>query len=183
MVFLKKIISLWNTFSGFAKNRGAFLERYHSILTNKTYKSLVSFIEEKEQTRKFCKHTFAHFCDVARIMYILSLEEQSEYSQDIIYATALLHDIGRAKEYQDGTPHEIAGKEIASQILTETGYTDDEISLITDAIGKHRTNSEDTSDLATYLYRADKLSRICFSCPSVQDCYWADNKKNQTLTI
>ena len=116
-------------------------------------------------------------------MYILSLEEQSEYSQDIIYATALLHDIGRAKEYQDGTPHEIAGKEIASQILTETGYTDDEISLITDAIGEHRTNSEDTSDLATYLYRADKLSRICFSCPSVQDCYWADDKKNQTLTI
>lgn len=43
-----------------------------------------------------------------------------------IYATALLHDIGKWQQYKAGVPHEIASAEIAKRILEETGLTKEE---------------------------------------------------------
>ncbi len=41
--------------------------------------------------------------------YIRALEENYPVSKELIYCTALLHDIGRARQYEDGTPHDEAG--------------------------------------------------------------------------
>lgn len=159
------------------------LERYHNILKHNLYQEMLQSLESFEKERKFCCHTLEHFCDVARIMYIFALEEQSELTKDLIYATALLHDIGRAKEYAEGIPHDEAGIEIARMILKDTGYQSEEIEQIVQAIGSHREKESKTGTLGAYLYRADKLSRQCFCCKAVEECYWDENKKNHTIIV
>lgn len=158
-------------------------ERYQQILQNAQYKEEFNKILQYEQKRIFCRHTMEHFLDVARIMYILSLEEQVQISKDLIYATALLHDIGRAQEYENGIPHEEASIPIARSVLNNCNYSQEEIQLITDAIESHREITSTDNILSTYLYRADKLSRNCFSCPASEKCHWPDHKKNSTVTI
>ena len=49
-----------------------------------------------------------HFLDVARLMMILNVKEDLKISDDMIYATALLHDIGRHIQYRQGIGHEIS---------------------------------------------------------------------------
>lgn len=166
-----------------ADKRRIALERYQQILEHALYREALQKINIYEKDRKFCCHTLEHFCDVARIMYILALEEQSDLEQDVIYATALLHDIGRVIEYKDGTPHDKASQDMAKIILTDIGYKADEIQLIIDAIGSHRKKEEPEHTLASYLYRADDLSRNCFACAMTKECYWDETRKNHTLTL
>lgn len=64
-----------------------------------------------------------HFLDVARLMYIFSMERGYAFGKEEIYATALLHDIGKWQQYKAGVPHEIASAEVAKRILEETGFT------------------------------------------------------------
>lgn len=124
-----------------------------------------------------------HLIAVARIAYIISLEEQSGISKDIIYAASLLHDIGRAEEYDTGRSHNEAGAEKAEAILRECDYSDDEIKEITEAIRTHGHDGypEKAAPLERLLCMADKLSRTCFNCPAHEECNWADDKKNETL--
>ena len=75
-----------------------------------------------KKDRIFCRHTPEHFLDVARLMYIYSLENKLNLSREIIYATALLHDIGRAQQYLSGISHDIAGAEIAGKILDRSAF-------------------------------------------------------------
>ena len=98
----------------------------------------------------------------------------------MIYCTALLHDIGRARQYEDGTPHDEAGALIAEQILNELGFYRNEIMAIVSAIRGHRAQS-DQSILGKLIYTADKKSRNCFSCKAEPECYWSPQKKNMTI--
>ena len=52
------------------------------------------------------------------LLYIFALERGLNCSRELIYCTALLHDIGRIRQYMDGTPHDEAGVQIAEQILS-----------------------------------------------------------------
>ena len=157
--------------------------KYQRILKNRSYISLINNIESKERNRFFCRHGMEHLIAVARIAYIISLEEQSSISKDIIYAASLLHDIGRAEEYETGRSHNEAGAEKAEAILRECDYSDDEIKEITEAIRTHGHNGypEKAAPLERLLCMADKLSRTCFNCPAHEECNWADDKKNETL--
>ena len=157
--------------------------KYQRILKNRSYISLINNIESKERNRFFCRHGMEHLIAVARIAYIISLEEQSSISKDIIYAASLLHDIGRAEEYETGRSHNEAGAEKAEAILRECDYTDDEIKEITEAIRTHGHDGypEKAAPLERLLCMADKLSRTCFNCPAHEECNWADDKKNETL--
>lgn len=158
--------------------------RFEKILTHPTFLQLTGYIEAQEKSRKFCRHGIEHLTDVARIGYIISLENNTGISKDIIYAACLLHDIGRASEYRNGIPHGQAGADISRLILNECGYTESEILLITGAINQHRNNvlsSEQTTSLNDILYKADKLSRLCFRCPATDECNWQEDQKNSTL--
>ena len=113
-------------------------------------------------------------------MYIYSLEDKLDLSREIIYATALLHDIGRAQQYLSGISHDIAGAEIAGKILTDLHFTEQEKELLLSSIGHHR-KGDSCSTLAALLYKADKQSRNCFLCSAASECYWSDDKKNMKI--
>ncbi len=151
------------------------------IIYNEEYVKLLNELEAFEKERPFCKHDLAHFLDVARICYILVLEKGLDIDKDLIYSTALLHDIGRVVQYKDGTDHNIASVEIAERILPLTSFTKEEKDIILDCIKKHRKAQESTT-FNELFYKADKLSRICFRCPAYDICYWPVEKKNHSIT-
>ena len=123
--------------------------------------------------------SLAHFLDVARIAYIEVLEKKLNYNKEVIYAIALLHDIGRGLEYKEGVPHNIASALIAKDILKDIDFTEEQKSQIIKCIEEHRASSED--NLSNIIYKSDKLSRNCFNCKSIKLCKWNDEKKNKGI--
>lgn len=158
------------------------MERIDRILNSDLFKYYVSQNEKEEENRRFCRHDMGHAMDVSRIAWILNLEEEAGLSKDLVYATALLHDIGRHLQYRDGTPHEKASAALAEDILEECGFEREECRKILDAIASHRdANAAKAKDLSGIIYRADKLSRPCFACKMEKECNWKQDKKNMTI--
>ena len=156
------------------------MDRVNQIWKHPLYQTELHKLQLLEADREFCRHTPEHFLDVARLAYIRALEENYSVSKELIYCTALLHDIGRARQYEDGTPHDEAGAVIAEQILKELGFSPEEIQTIVSAIRGHRAETNQTI-LGQLIYRADKKSRNCFSCKAEPECYWSSAKKNMTI--
>ena len=107
---------------------------------------------------------------MSRISYIQVLEDGLDYDKNILYAAALLHDIGRAAEYRGAGSHDEAGAMIAEGILRDCGYAESEIQMIQEAIRGH--GEEGGSGLAALLHRSDKASRMCFRCKAADTCKW-----------
>lgn len=156
------------------------MDRVNQIWKHPLYQTELHKLQLLEADREFCRHTPEHFLDVARLAYIRALEENYPVSKELIYCTALLHDIGRVRQYEDGTPHDEAGAVIAEQILKELGFSPEEIQAIVSAIRGHRAETNQTI-LGQLIYRADKKSRNCFSCKAEPECYWSSAKKNMTI--
>lgn len=155
------------------------MDRIDRILKHETFLCHLGEIRKREVDRKFDKHDLSHLLDVARIGEIINLESSLGLEREMIYAAALLHDIGRDIEYDCGTLHDLAGAEIAQQILKDSGFNDSETDIIVDAIRSHGdAGIFKENNLRGVLYRADKASRICFACDVVQECHWSDEKKN-----
>lgn len=156
------------------------MDRVHQIQKHPLFQELYQKLQNEEKDRVFCRHTMAHFLDVARLMYIHCLEDGADIRKDLIYAAALLHDLGRYEQMTSGTPHHIAGAQIAEKILKDCSFTADEIQSVQKAISDHRNQSSVVSvdKLTAYLYRADKASRNCFSCPVRSACNWPEEKMN-----
>ena len=129
------------------------------IFNNVQYRNALKSLKEYEKDREFCNHTIEHFIDVARIAYIMVLEENLNISKEVIYAIGLLHDIGRVKQYEEGISHDIASVEMSKEILKETNFTADEINIILSGIASHRKESD--KRVEEIIYKADKLSRQC----------------------
>ena len=158
------------------------MERIDKILKNELFLKNLALNEEAEADRLFCRHNMVHFLDVARIARILNAEETYGLDVELIYAAALLHDIGKHMQYSDGIPHEKASAAIAPRILLECGFDSEETVAIIEAILKHRDSEvKSRRDLNGLLYRADKLSRACFSCKMQEECNWKDGKKNLSI--
>ena len=157
--------------------------RVEAILANPVFEAYVDKNAEKEADRRFCCHGFQHLVDVARIAYILMLENgdiekfaaandlNRRTAREIVYAAALLHDIGRWQEYETGQDHAGLSAELAVDILAEAGFSRIESDLITAAIAEHRRWKDEMSLLGQYLYKADKLSRLCSRCEAADECY------------
>ena len=94
---------------------------------------------KKKKTGFSVDMNMGHLLDVARLAWIFNLEANQEISKERIYAAALLHDIGRHIQYENGTPHQIAGLPIAEQILTDCGFYPEEMKEILYAIENHAT--------------------------------------------
>lgn len=148
----------------------------NEILENKIYRDCLKKLESQEEEREFCNHTIEHFLDVARIAYIKVLEENLNYSKEIIYSIALLHDIGRTLQYEEGIPHQKGSVKIAKEILKEVNFNEGEKTIILTAVEDHRENSE--KELSKIIYISDKLSRNCFNCKAQSKCYWSNENKN-----
>lgn len=163
------------------------MERLNTVLTHPLYQQYYEELREEERDRIFCCHQMEHLLDVARIAYIRNLENNLGYSKELLYTTAILHDIGKALQYKEKIPHEIAGAQIAEKILDslpETfSYTEDEKKEILTAIRGHRREREDMTRLERLLYESDKSSRNCFACQAEKECNWNKEKKNMEIKI
>lgn len=178
------------------------MERVDAILAHPVFCRELAAIEEAERDRRFCRHGLAHLLDVARVAWILVLEEGLEFERDLVYAAALLHDIGRGMQYSRGVSHDVAGVEIAREILgtvePDRRFSSSEQCAILAAVRGHRgasgrgepacvdadcTEADHSAALARVIRVADHASRACFACPARGECYWPDEKKNLTLRI
>lgn len=160
------------------------MERIQAIIHHPLYKEYTGKIKEWEKDRQFCKHDYVHFLNVARLAMIIKLKEDLTMSEELIYAAALLHDIGRHIQYETGKDHATASGELAFQILEEAGYSEKETGVIIDAIINHRNEGiKEEKNLRGILYRADKLSRECYFCEMEPYCNWKDGKKNKELIL
>lgn len=156
------------------------MERINQIMAHPLFVSSQKRIEELEVDREFCTHGLGHSLDVARILYIKTLELQYPIPKDILYAVALLHDIGRVAEYETKESHHEAGARLSRTILEDCGYTREECERIVEAIASHKEPHRDDI-LCKLLFEADKLSRNCFQCKAAAQCYWPETRKNREI--
>lgn len=158
----------------------AFLNSFtHKLISHPIYQEAYQRIVECEMGRVYCLHDLPHFIDVARLMWIYNLEQDMQLSKNAIYATALLHDLGRCEQYTNGTPHPEASARLARRILEDLRVPIDNIEEIVEAIEQHRHKpSGNIQDLKSLLYFADKKSRLCFNCQARAGCKWSDEQKN-----
>ena len=163
------------------------MKRVNAIYRHPLYQTHYRRLEEAEQGRIFCRHQMTHLMDVARIAYIRSLEEVLGLDREVIYAAAVLHDIGKVLQYEEGIPHEITGEKIAAEILDglagENAFSETEKAMILTAIRGHRKLRDEPEVLERLLYESDKASRMCFACPADPQCDWNEEKKNKEIRI
>ena len=118
------------------------MKRINYILNDPDFLNYLNKNQEAEVDRIYCHHDIAHFLDVSRIAYIISLEEKLNIDKVILYAMGLLHDIGRWMEYENGIDHAIASKKLAEGILHKCEFSEIEIKEILTAIGDHREKGD-----------------------------------------
>lgn len=162
------------------------MKEIEAIRTHPLFAEQYEKLKQAEQDRQFCRHQMEHLLDVARIAYIHSLEQHLDIRKEVIYAAAILHDIGKYRQYTHGVPHEKASAEIGGLILEDLPqemFSEEEKKDILQAILGHRRMREGMSPLERLLYLSDKGSRKCFDCGSEKECNWNYQKKNFTIEV
>lgn len=158
------------------------MNKVNKIVQHPLYQEAMQVIIEAEKERIYCKHDIAHSLDVARLAYIYNLEESAGIPREIIYSAALLHDMGRYLQYTKEIPHHEASVGMAEKILPECGFTEEEQTMIIEAILLHRREgAKKETSLRGFIYKADKASRLCFACSARSACKWF--KENMNLEI
>lgn len=155
--------------------------RHNIVLHDPEFIERLKEIDEAEKERRFCRHGLDHLVSVARIGALIAADEGLKISRDKIYATALLHDIGRWSLLEQESDHSEAGALYAEKILRRAGYSEEDISEITHAIRCHGEDTERENSLAWLLYKADKMSRSCFNCDVYEECFWDEDRKNKNI--
>lgn len=105
-------------------------------------------------------HGFDHTLRVTRLCIIIGKREGADLR--ILVPAALLHDIARPLEKEQGLPHEIEGARMAEAFLQSVGYDPVRIPAITAAIRTHRFRSDNRPESreAEILSDADKLDAM-----------------------
>lgn len=157
------------------------MERVNRILKNEKFKQYIDTVELIERERIYCRHGLEHCIDVARITMLLSYEENIVLDKELVYAAAVLHDIGRSSPNAE---HHKKNAELAEPILKVCGFSPAEREKIEEVIENHGNNDvADEKSFRGLFYRADKLSRSCYGCKAAAFCYWDGEKKNLSLQI
>lgn len=108
----------------------------------------------------------AHHIDhIMRVVGNASLlaEGETDIDLEVLTLAALLHDIARKKEDADATgliDHAVVGADMAKIILTQLGFTKDQINKIVHCIITHRFRNQEhrpATKEAQILFDADKL--------------------------
>lgn len=150
------------------------ISRVNQILQHELYEEYCAKNKLAEAQRIYCRHGSDHALSVARIAYIYLLEsEDTSLSKEIVYAAGILHDIGRWVEYEaQEEDHALVGARLAIPILRESGFSGQEVEIITQGIREHRLQpSEAKSVLGQALAHADDWARDCKNCESKVSCY------------
>ncbi|HEX2926035.1 MAG TPA: HD domain-containing protein [Ruminiclostridium sp.] len=148
------------------------MDKVEKILNHPKYKKYIGLNSMSEKDRRFCRHDLQHAIDVARVAYIIALENKYQLSKEIIYVAALLHDIAKWKQYSQKLDHAAEGAVLAREILNDIDMDEHDTEMILDAIGKHRRKEGLNTPLSTVLYAGDKSCRQCIGCSMVNECNW-----------
>ncbi len=150
------------------------MDKVHRIINHPDFQLYLRNNRHLEKNRIFCTHDFDHLLAVARLTYLLLVEQgEQPIIKELAYAAGLLHDIGRWREYTENIDHALAGAELARPILETSGFKPAEIELILTAICEHRQDGRPGGSrhpLSRALYSADLFSRLCFRCPARESC-------------
>jgi uncharacterized protein len=105
-------------------------------------------------------HGFDHVERVTALCERIGRVEGADMS--VLIPAALLHDIARPLEKEQGIPHEIEGARMAEEYLASIGYDSQRIASIAQAIRTHRFTSaiQPESPEAQILSDADKLDAL-----------------------
>ncbi len=161
------------------------MDRIEKLVGLESYKAALERTRNHEKHRIFCKHDMAHFLDVARICYILALEGNllgGLLIKETIYGAAMIHDIGRFEQYEGGRKHDRASIDIGKNMLREAGFNEEEVAMMLEMAANHRNDEvKDENSARGIFYRADKLSRSCYTCEAEPQCDWKKEKKNKRI--
>lgn len=157
------------------------MELIYKILQHPKFIKYLKLNAKEEKQRKFCHHDLQHALDVARVAYIISMEKGLNLDKELIYVAALLHDIGKWKQYREKLDHALEGAILAEDILRDIGVNEQQIELILEAISDHRNKSEKKTPLSEVLYAGDKACRLCISCKNIKECNRFENGKQPIL--
>ncbi len=126
---------------------------------------------------------------MARIAYIRNLEEGLGFDKEMIYAAAVLHDIGKSLQYEEKVPHEIAGERSQGG---NTGLLFRMKRVLDLRMRKRRSvGCQGTPDgletwadtLEKLLYEATKRPDCVFHVLAEEKCNWNEEKKNMEIRI
>ncbi len=157
------------------------MARIQPILQHAVFTAVLEQLENWEQDRIYCRHGLPHLLDVARIASLRADDQHMDYPRDVIYAAALLHDIGRLAQYTTGEPHAQAGVPLARRILQDTEFTAEEQDAILRAVRGHQTGETDA--LTRLICEADHACRLCFCCTARGSCKWTKEQRNRTVLL
>ncbi len=135
--------------------------------------------KEVEKELSCSAHSMDHIMRVYNMA--LNLAEGEEVDLDVIKASALLHDIARAKEDSDPTGsinHASLGAEMALPILKKAGFSEEKISHIQACIRTHRyrTGEKPSTKEAMILFDADKIDTVG-AIGTARSCVWISKHK------
>ena len=106
------------------------MEYVARLLEDTMYRCLLEHMKLMEADRIYCRHGLEHLMDVARLGWIMALEQKAAITKEEVYLAALLHDIGRVEEYETGISHAAAGQQLAGEILSHIGYPADQAETV-----------------------------------------------------
>lgn len=165
------------------------MPRADAVMRDERFSRALAAIERAERDRVWCRHGLGHLLDVARLAHIANLEQGCGIPRDVVYAAALLHDIGRAEQYASGEDHDAAGARIAGEILgtvdADHRFSAEERAAIAAAVAGHRGRDgggrSGLAALPCLIAAADGASRPCYACGARSSCYWPEDRKNLEL--
>ncbi len=166
-----------------AFSEGERMEKVSCLTRHPLFLEKMEQLKKLEKNRQFCKHDIQHCLDVARGCVILNEERMLGFSREMLYALALVHDIGRAEQYLHEIPHEEASAQLAERILEDCGFEKAVVRQMIKAIRYHRGGNDAGDVLTALLIEADKRTRICFACEARMECNWPEERKNDRIYI
>lgn len=161
-------------------------EQIQGLLQHPIYRARLTHLEELEKERIYCGHDLEHFLRVGHIAEQVVEKNQLSLPAEAIWGAALLHDMGRVEQYQQGISHDKASVAFAREILFSLKWDDEVIDMICEAVGahSHRKNVKDRwekmtelSSLGEVLSFADHFSRKCYCCQAADSCKWSEHEK------
>lgn len=130
-------------------------------------------------------HNMDHVMRVFNLCKLIA-DSEANVDRDVLFISALLHDIARVKESKDNTgnvDHAVLGSEMAEEILKALNYDDKMIEKVKHCIVSHRFRSGHIPKTieAKILFDADKLDAI--GAIGIARCFMLAGQFKQKINI
>jgi len=128
---------------------------FKQITENETINTYISKADESLKALGFTEHSFAHVTKVAHdAAYILETLGFSDHDIELVKIAGYIHDIGNLVNRSE---HSQSGAVMAFKILSDIGFSAEDVATVTTAIGNHDEGTGvAVNPIAAALILADK---------------------------